>query len=1046
MIEKEQKKNVASRGRLFFGKQWKSNLQEQMKEIKKNGKDQEKKLLKYIRDNIIGDNEVFKSPFGWRKITYADYIASGRSLNFIEEFIRKEILPVYANTHTHTSVTGLQSSLFQYEARELVVKAVNGAKQDKVIFTGSGATAALNKLTHIVGKVDVVLVGPTVHHSNLLPWRETGARIINIGMNDMGTIDQEDLKTKLKELEQEEKSNKKTLMKIGAFTAASNITGVLMDTNAITALCHTHNTYVVWDYACAGPYVEIDMNPVVDGTDLGLLKKDAIILSPHKFIGGVQTPGILIAKKHMFRNAKPSAPGGGTVFFVTDKKHRYLKKAYEREEGGTPDIVGTIRVGLTLQLKAAIGTTFIEQREREIVKRVTEEWKNTTNLIILGHEEAPRLAIFSFLIKHRNKYLHSNFVSVLLNDLFGIQTRSGCACAGPYALRLLGIDEFTAEKFEKQLLIDDDHEFLRPGFTRLNFNWFFDDLTINFIVKAVQFVATHGFKFLPHYTFNTDTGEWIHYQQKTFVSRRWLHNIDYSSGEMFYRKPLGQTITKIEKHYTTYLEEAEKEANEAVERFRKHANIAEQKHLLPPEAEELRWFLYPSEALAEINCKEDEKIDELSKSPYQPISTYKREKIPVKGIQDTFQGIQDTFQGIQDTFQGIQDNQQDEFVPMKVEQAWKDESLEEFEPELVKVPKFNRKTLWPKVPHKQILKPVVKAVKEFNMIQDGDRVLLGLSGGKDSLTMLHVLKALQRRAPYKYTIGACTVDPQTDAYDPSSLKVYLKELGIPYYYESQNVIELAKSKGATSICSWCSRMKRGILYNTARKHNYNVLVLAQHIDDFAESFMMSVFHNGFLRTMKACYTIDAGDIRVIRPFVYTRERELKKFVKSNNLPVINENCPACFEMPKERARIKSLLANQEHLFPTLYSSFSRALRPLMENDLVLGEKKKFKSVKKNKDGSREKLDNAKGSITTKSKKTRGGFDLSSVPERLLENELKKRQKNESNEVKEQAEENDSADVKVQPESGVTRTILLTTSAIVISQISLYALYKFVQKK
>lgn len=219
------------------------------------------------------------------------------------------------------------------------------------------------------------------------------------------------------------------------------------------------------------------------------------------------------------------------------------------------------------------------------------------------------------------------------------------------------------------------------------------------------------------------------------------------------------------------------------------------------------------------------------------------------------------------------------------------------------------------------------------MINEGDKVAIGLSGGKDSLTLLQLLINLRLRAPIKFELAAITVDPQTNGFDPKPLMEYCEKIGVKYHYESQAVIDRARvhmTSGHISICSWCSRMKRGILYNTCRKHGYNVLVLAQHMDDLCESFMMSIFHNGILRTMKGNYTIAKGDIRVIRPLIYVRESLTRDYAKSCDLPIISENCPACFEGPKERYRVKTLLANQEQLFPGVMSNILKAITPLIE--------------------------------------------------------------------------------------------------------------------
>jgi tRNA 2-thiocytidine biosynthesis protein TtcA len=230
---------------------------------------------------------------------------------------------------------------------------------------------------------------------------------------------------------------------------------------------------------------------------------------------------------------------------------------------------------------------------------------------------------------------------------------------------------------------------------------------------------------------------------------------------------------------------------------------------------------------------------------------------------------------------------------------------------------------------KTLMRPIGTAVTEFNMINEGDRILLGLSGGKDSLTLLHALRHLQRHAPIQFSIAAITVDPEIEGFDPSRLKSYLAELEIPYFYQSHDMTKQAEEQmKKDSFCSFCSRMKRGIMYSTARRENYNVLALGQHLDDLAESFLMSAFHGGQLRTMKANYTNQDGDIRIIRPMIYVREYQTADFAKEIELPVIADSCPACFEMPTEREHIKQLLAREETHNSGLFRSLKTAIAPL----------------------------------------------------------------------------------------------------------------------
>jgi len=237
-------------------------------------------------------------------------------------------------------------------------------------------------------------------------------------------------------------------------------------------------------------------------------------------------------------------------------------------------------------------------------------------------------------------------------------------------------------------------------------------------------------------------------------------------------------------------------------------------------------------------------------------------------------------------------------------------------------------------PSKSLLSKAGRAIADFGMIRAGDRILLGLSGGKDSLSLLHLLEHFRRCAPVRFGFGAVTIDPQAGDFDPSPMIPYLASLGVEYHYVRQPIMELAQQHmGRPSYCAFCSRLKRGLIYGTAREHGYNVIALAQHLDDLAESFLMSAFHGGRLQTMKAHYVNDDGDLRIIRPLVYVRERMTRDFATSNDLPVIADSCPACFDMPTQRQHMKELLAGEEAHNRTLFRSLLSTLRPLMRAGL-----------------------------------------------------------------------------------------------------------------
>lgn len=441
--------------------------------------------------------KLIKTPFGSRHLIYADYTASGKPYKKIEKFIKHNILPYYANTHSNAYCGKLMAKYIKL-SKEQIKKSINCYDNDKIIFTGSGSSCAITHLIHLLNfkkeEKNIVIISEFEHNSNFLPWRHQPTQLEIIKILDNGLLDLNHMETVLKKYQSYDK-------KIIACSAGSNITGIKQEISKICILGHQYNFYVAFDYAAIGPYVKINMHNNQNINDY----IDALYLSPHKFIGGPGTPGLLIINECLFLNECPYFPSGGTVRYTSSKNNIYSNNLEVRESGGTPNIVGCIKTGFVFKLKDKL-QEYIINREHEIVCKIKQRLMKINNLILLNpdcHISIEQIPIYSFVIPK----LHYNFVVVLLNDLFGIQSRGGVSCSGIYAEKLLHINK----QYEKEIvdtIIGNNGTPNDYGWTRVTFHFTMPDYVIEYIIQSIEYISNYGHLFLKYYQYDKLLNIW----------------------------------------------------------------------------------------------------------------------------------------------------------------------------------------------------------------------------------------------------------------------------------------------------------------------------------------------------------------------------------------------------------------------------------------------------------------------------------------------------------------------------------------------------------
>lgn len=477
-----------------------------------------------FRQNVIGNQQSFDTPYGVKPIIYADWTASGRLYQPIEDLLVKEIAPFVGNTHTETTITGSSMTMAYHRAKHIIKEHVGAYERDILISSNSGMTGVVNKFQRILGlkiherfagqvtipqeERPVIFVSHMEHHSNQTSWLETIAEVVVIKPNDNGLVD-------LGHLEELLNTYKSRKTKYAAVTSCSNVTGIKTPYHEIAALMHQHGGLCFVDFACSAPYIDITMRPEKSDEHL-----DAIYFSPHKFLGGPATTGILIFDPKLYKNRVPDNPGGGTVDWTNPwGEHKYIEHIEAREDGGTPAFLQTIKVALCVQLKAQMGVENILKREKEILEKIWDRLDQIPNLRILASNHRERLGVVSFYIEE----MHYNLGVKILNDRFGVQVRGGCSCAGTYGHYLLNVDQHYSKTITERINIGDLSA--KPGWIRLSIHPVMTDIEIDSILDSIEALAQNHKKWADEYTYNGHTNEFIckeHNEAETELVEAWF--------------------------------------------------------------------------------------------------------------------------------------------------------------------------------------------------------------------------------------------------------------------------------------------------------------------------------------------------------------------------------------------------------------------------------------------------------------------------------------------------------------------------------------------